>query len=258
MNIYRNLLIILGLSIALTFPYSAFAHKHIPFYITYIEGNEQLQLQCGGPWLRDTGLIEVSPGADHVKFYSAEVNFLSPYGKWSCSICVPGEGGATSCMGPILAKTDFHLKKNDDEVNLTMTKDSLHSDLEDSDTITATASLGDDNKRPRRDRDTFTFNFGPNPSDGAVRVTLEENPETGHIGVEATLILRSGNSNIELNSGMLPLEITAVLDTDKEYELVVQQHGIAEDLRFRGNYFLSVESEAGQIEEIRPTFDVEQ
>jgi len=258
MNIYRNLLIILGLSIALTFPYSAFAHKHIPFYITYTDGNEQLQLQCGGPWLRDSGLKEVSPGAGIVKFYSAEVNFLSPYGKWSCSICVPSNGGVTSCMGPILAKTDFHLKKDDDEVNLIMTKDSIKADLEDGDTITATASLGDDNKRPRRDRDTFTFHFGPNPGDGAVRVTLEENPETGHIGEEASLILRSENSNIEINSGMLPLEITAVLDTDKEYELVVQQHGIPADLRFRGNYFLSIESDAGQIEEVRPSFDVEQ
>ncbi len=258
MNIFRNLLIILGLSLALTFPYSAFAHKHIPFYITYTDGKEQLQLQCGGPWLRDSGLKEVSPGADHVKFYSAEVNFLPPYGKWSCSICVPSNGGATSCMGPIIAKTDFHLKKDDNEVNLTMTKDSIHSDLEDGNTITATASLGDDNKRPKRDRDTFTFNFGPNPGDSVVTVTLEENPETGHIGEEATLILRSGNSNIELKSGMLPLEITQLLPSEGNYELIVEQQGIPEDLRFRGNYFLTVESDSGLIEEIRPSFDVEQ
>ncbi len=91
-----------------------------------------------------------------------------------------------------------------------------------------------------------------------MKITLEENPETGHIGEEATLKLRDGNSNIEVKSGMLPLEITAELDTDKEYELVVDQHGIPENLRFRGNYFLSVEPDVGEIEEIRPSFDVEQ
>jgi hypothetical protein len=45
---------------------------------------------------------------------------------------------------------------------------------------------------------------------------------------------------------------------DGEYKLVVQQHGIPEDSRFRGNYFLTIESDTGLIEEIRPNFDVEQ
>lgn len=258
MNLYRYLFLVPVLCVTLIFPYSASAHKRIPFYITYHDGDELLQLQCGGPWLRDSGLIEVPPDTDHKKFYSADVNSLSPYGEWHCNICSPDEAGPTSCSGPIIAKTHFHLNKDDDEVNLTMTKDSISADLSESDTVSATASLGDDNKRPRRDRDTFTFHFGPNPGDGAVRVTLEENPEAGHIGEEATLILRRGNSDIELNSGILPLEITAELDTDKEYELVVEQHGIPEDLRFRGNYFLSIESDGGQIEEIRPSVDVEQ
>jgi hypothetical protein len=78
------------------------------------------------------------------------------------------------------------------------------------------------------------------------------------MGEEAVLILRNGNSDIELNAGMLPLEITAVLSADGEYKLVVEQHGIPEDLKFRGNYFLTVESDSGLIEEIKPSFDVEQ
>lgn len=248
MNIYRNLSITLVLFFALTFPFSAFAHKEIPFFVTYT-GNRPAFFRCTGPWLRSSGVEDITPVVD-MKFYTAEVNFLSPYGKWSCRILQD--------LTTVIAETNFNLKKDDDEVNITMTETTIHSDLEDGNTITATANLGDDNKRPRRDRDTFTFNFGPNPGDGAVRVTLEENPETGHIGEQATLILRSGNSNIELTSGMLPLEITTELDTDKEYELVVEQHGIPEDLRFRGRYFLTLESDAGQIEEIRPSFDVEQ
>ena len=161
-------------------------------------------------------------------------------------------------MGPIIAKTDFHLKKDDDEVNIRLTKDSIKADLEEGDAISAYVTLGDDNKRPRRDHDTFTFHFGPNPADGLVTVTLEEDLESGHDGKEATLILRSGNSNIDHQSGILPLEITAELPADGEYELVVQQQGIPEDLRLRRNYFLTVKSESGLIEEIKLSIDVEQ
>ena len=259
MNIYKNLFIALVLGIALIFPYSAFAQKQIQFFAT-LEPDDPRLLVCDGPWGR-TGNVTLA-NAVHVNFYAAEVNIFSPYGKWSCTMCIPNTSGFVSCEGPILAKTDFHLKKDDDEVNLTLivtdTEDRIDVDLEDGDTITATAALGDDNKRPRRDRDTFTFNFGPNPGDGAVKVALEENPESGHAGEEATLILRSGNSNIEVNSGKLPLEITQELPGEGEYKLIVEQHGIPEDLRFRGNYFLTVESESGLIDEIRPSFDVEQ
>jgi hypothetical protein len=40
--------------------------------------------------------------------------------------------------------------------------------------------------------------------------------------------------------------------------LVGQQQGIPEDLRFRGNYLLTVKSESGLIEEIKPSIDVKQ
>ncbi len=260
MNICRNLSITLVLLIAVTFPLSAFAHKEIQFFAS-LETPDIRLLICDGPWGR-TGSVELSD-AVNVHFYSAEVTTFSPYGKWSCTMCFPNmSGGLEPCASAILAKTDFHLKKEDDRVNITMivtdTEDRIEVDLEDGNTITTTANLGDDTKRPRRDRDTFTFNFGPNPGDGAVKITLEENPETGHTGEEATLTLRSGNSNIEVNSGKLPLEITASLVANSDYKLILEQHGIHEELRFRGRYFLTVESESGSIEEIKPTFDVEQ
>lgn len=261
MNASGYMFIVIAMSFIAAFPYKASAHKHIPFYVTYKkeDGDKVLQLQCGGPWLRTTGLVSVSPGADHAKFYSAEVDAFSPYGKWSCSICPPDEGGPTSCSGPIIARTHFHLKKDDDEVNLTMTKDSLTSDLsDDGDTITARATLGDDNTKPKRDRDTFTFNFGPNPGDRVVTVTLEDDPEAGHTGEEATLILRDGASTIETVTDVLPIEITTTLASDGEYRLIVQQHNIPEGGRFRGSYFLSVTSGLGDIEQITPSEDVEQ
>ena len=259
MNIYRNLSITLILLFALTFPFNAFANKEIPFFAS-LEPDDPRLLVCEGPWLR-AGSVELA-NAVNVHFYSAEVTTFSPYGKWTCTMCIPNNTGLDPCEGAILAKTDFHLEKEDTEVNITLvvsdTEERIEVDLEDGDTITATANLGDDDKRPRRDRDTFTFNFGPNPGDGAVKVTLEENPEAGHAGEEATLILRKGNTNIEVISGKLPLEITHSLNADGEYKLIVEQHGIPEDLRFRGRYFLTVEPESGSIEEIRPSIDVEQ
>lgn len=129
--------------------------------------------------------------------------------------------------------------------------------------MTTQATLGDDNARPRRDRDTFTFNFGPNPGDGLVTVTLEEDPEAGHTGEEATLSISKINSPGDLRplppiGGALPIEMTVTLPTDGEYRIVVEQNGIPDDVRFRGRYYLSVTSDSGDIEEIRPTEDVEQ
>lgn len=267
MNIYRDLFIALVLSIALIYPYSAFADKQIPFCACYDDngsgscdpnevisdsGNPDLIIGCEGPWLRESSGVFIKPGQTICPFYTVDVTVFSPYGQWTCTTFLTGVD-----KDPV-AQLIFTLTKDIQKVDLILTNDSIVAKITNEPVVTATAALGDDNKRTKRDRDTFTFNFGPNPGDGVVKVTLEENPESGHIGEEATLILRSGNSNIEVNSGKLPLEITNTLSGDEEYKLILEQHGIPEDLRFRGNYFLTVESDSGLIEEIKPSFDVEQ
>ncbi len=118
--------------------------------------------------------------------------------------------------------------------------------------------LGDDNKRPNRDRDSFTLNFGANPDDVAATITLEADNESGYIGEEATLIFRDGNSTIDSITSTLPIQISTMLASDGDYKLIVEQPGIPKDLRFKGNYFLTIEPELDVIEEIRPTNDVEQ
>lgn len=268
MNICKYLLVVLTISAALIFPYTAFADKQIPFCACYDDnnsgscdpnevisdsGNPDLLIGCTGPWLRESNNDLIKPGQSICPFYTVDVTIFSPYGKWTCNTFLPD-------VDPVgVAQLIFTLTKDIQKVDLILTNDSIVAKIsKDEPVVTAAAALGDDNKRPKRDRDTFTFNFGPNPSDGVVKVTLEENPESGHAGEEATLILQSGNSNIEVNSGKLPLEITQELSGDAEYKLIVEQHGIPEDLRFRGKYFLTVEKESGQIEEIRPSFDVEQ
>lgn len=84
---------------------------------------------------------------------------------------------------------------------------------------------------------TFTFNFGPNPDDRLVTVTLEEDPEAGHSGEQATPILRDRSSIIESKTDVLSIEINTTLPSDGEYELVVKQPDIPEDVRFRGELF---------------------
>ena len=268
MRIYRNLFIALVFGIALAFPYSAFAEKQIPFCACYDDnssgscdsneaiddsGDPDLILGCEGPWLRESSGVFIKPGESICPFYTVDVTTFSPYGQWTCTTFLTG------VLNDPVARLIFTLTKDIQKVDLILTSDSIVAKIATNDPIvTATGTLGDDNRRPRRDRDTFTFHFGPNPGDGVVSITLEENPESGHAGEEARLILRSGNSNLEVNTGMLPLEITRELTADSEYKLIVEQNGIPEELRFRGKYFLSVQSESGQIEEIRPTFDVEQ
>ena len=273
MNVTRYIFIALALSFIVGFPYKAFSDKHIPFYATYPkeDGAPELGIACSGPWFRHSkgtisgiaaGCEPIPAGGISVEFYSAEVTKFSPYGKWTCTVYsdwyLPfgGQlGGSYICTDEV-ADVVFHLNKDNDEVNLTMTKDSLTADLsQEVATITAAATLGDDNTKPKRDRDTWTIQGTEGDN---VVITLEEDPEAGHDGEQATLILRNGSRTIESKTDALPIEISATLPSDGEYELVVQQQNIPEDVRFRGNYYLSVKSDSGDIQEIKPSDDVEQ
>ena len=261
MNLSGYLITALAVCSVIAFPHKAFSHKHIPFNVTYPEtqGAPGLWINCHGNSRNTNDLI--SPGADNETFYSAEVDIFSPYGSWECAtyeFCRMDDFGGVECSDK-KAEVKFKLKKEDNEVVLTMTEDSLSVNLSDeSDTITAAATLGDDPTKPRRDRDTFTFNFGPNPGDRLVTVTLEPDPSSGHSGEQATLILSDGNSAIESGTNVLPVERSATLPSGGEYRLVVEQNGIPDDLRYRGRYYLSVISDSGDVQEIKPTEDVEQ
>jgi len=277
MTIFRYLFfIVIALTFVSALPYSSHS-KDIPFEYTYtnevngksVEGDGNLDLLCVGPWSRTSKLTKISPSLDNVdkEFYKAEVTIASPYGKWTCCTYLDESGAKIGCeVDPnlILAKEEFHLYKDDKKIRITQFLNALTIDKDSDDNlenvegeISAFAALGDDNKRPNRDRDSFTFNFGPNPGDVAVTITLDEDSESGHIGEEATLILRDGNSTIDSITDALPIQISTVLPSDGDYKLIVEQHGIPQDLRFRGNYFLTIEPEADLIEEIRPTNDVE-
>jgi hypothetical protein len=260
MNASKYISIVITLSFIVAFPYKASAHKHIPFYATN-NNSSQVQICCQGPWNRNSpDPIYLSSGAVDFPFYTVLVDIFSPYRRWCCSVGFDNCDRKTTndCTGANAIL--FNLTKGTDKVFLTVSDELSLTETPEGgpNTLTTHAILGDDNTKPKRDRDTFTFNFGPNPGDRLVTVTLEEDPEAGHRGEQATLILRNGNSTIESKTDALPIEITATLPSDGEYRLVVEQNGIPEDVRYRGDYFLSVKSDSGDIQEIKPSEDVEQ
>lgn len=275
MKISKYLFLALALCFIAAFPYKASSLEHIPFYATNNAGAE-VHLDCSGSWGRQscgflTSGCPISVGAVDYNFYSVDVNVFSPYGSWICQLitesiqpCLAGDPAKCTCD----TCKAFTLAKGDTAVYVTFTEDSitvsLNSDsnastaqahlAEESDTSTTQATLGDDNTKPRRDRDTWSIQGTEGET---VTVTLEEDPAAGHSGEQATLILRNGSSTIETSTDALPVEITTTLPSTGEYRLVVQQHDIPEEVRFRGRYFLSVQSDLGNVQDIKPSEDVE-
>ena len=260
MKVFRYLFIALAFSFIAAFPHKAHSHEHIPFYATNNAG-KKIILMCVGPWLRTpcgfNDECSINAGAVDDNFYSAEVTTASPYGSWRCTLkepeC-PSHPGTPACEACCV---DFTLTKGDDSVSLTIENETtITANLSsESDTSTTQAALGDDNTKPKRDTDTWSIQGTEGEN---VVITLEADPEAGHDGAEATLILQNRNSTVESRTDALPIEITTTLPSDGEYELVVRQNGIPEDVRFRGRYFLSVKSSAGKVQDIKPSEDVEQ
>jgi len=261
MRTFRYLLIALTWSILAGFPHMSYSLEHIPFYATNV-GSEDVTICCIGPWFRqicgDEGQCTIPANAVDDNFYSADVDIFSPYGSWFC--CLVSNTPFSNCSGGprsgCIGTGSFTLSKGDSSVNITISTDGMRVDTDNSsDTSTAHAALGDDNTRPRRDRDTWSIQGTEGEN---VTVTLEADEASGHTGEQATLILRNGGSTIETGTDALPIEITTTLPSDGEYQLVVEQNGLPEDVRFRGRYFLSVQSDSGNVQDIKPSEDVEQ
>lgn len=218
------ILIVTALSFIAAFPYKANAGE-ILFAASYpyeptTDDSPGFIIKCRGPWTRFAGPSEIPIGALGLIFYAAKETIFSPYGEWrcwTCSLLEPRCGVVPSqpTRPPAIARTTFNLRKGLGPVRLTITTDSLVCTSPacgpaSGQTLTVKAALGDDNNRLNRERDTWSFQ---GTGGDTVLVTIEEDPESGHSGEEATLILRdeasNGSSTIEINTAGLPIEITA-------------------------------------------------
>ena len=250
MKISKYLYIVLALSFILGFQYKVYALEHIPFFATN-ESSEDVTICCVGPWFRqicgDEGQCTIPANAVNDNFYSADIDIFSPYGSWFCCLVTDtplsncGEGPRSGCNGT----GSFSISKGDTSVNFTISTDRMSVDLDDdSDTSTVQAVLGDDNtRRKRKDRDTWSFQGAEGET---VTIMLQVDYDAGHNAGQATLMLMNEGSTMESSTDTLPIEITKTLPLDGEYKLVVQQNKIPTEVRFKGKYFLSVQSSFGE------------
>jgi len=245
------------------FPIKSAYPEEIPFRVK-TDLNDLLFISCKGPFGRNSGCVHINtPQPDFELFYSAEINFFSPYGEWRCDVYA-----LPICIGVAGRKT-FQIHRHpvpEKQVDLTIVKcdtcfdDSYAIVVQTDQTccgISTSAFLGDRPKEFKPDIDTFKFEA----TDGdEIMLILEEDGAVGHIGEEATFRFRGpiGSASVdELRTGKLPLEITATIPKSGDYEIVISQKGISDDLRYRGGYIVTLDSSLGDVEEIVPSQDVE-
>jgi hypothetical protein len=232
------------------------ASGDIPFVLFNPDHQEDLCIGCSGPWMRESPFIKIP--VNDCKFYAAAINIFSPFGKWSCETFVTDSDGACDSGNPAKS-VNFCLEDfpGGPFVNLTVHPDgSITVNASSPPCSTAVSSfLGDNFKQEKSKRDVDEFNI--NGKEGnEVTLTLESDPQAGNNGGQAILML-TGNSLNDAVSGALPLEITTTLPATGDYSIVVAQPKGPNALRYRGPYWLRIESASGNIDLINPTASVE-
>lgn len=243
-----------------------FAHAdQITFNANTTEVNlKSIGIICKGPFFRTSGCVPIlPPGPGRFNsFYHAEINIFPPWGPWRCTvhpdpICFASSTGSVNfCVG----QSDFDKKgsvditiKEGNEQHFRVT--SNYSDKCDS--ASTNAFLGDRPQQFKPDKDTFSFSATEGDE---ITLTLGEDGSVGHIGEQANFRLRGpvGSASLdEFGTGELPLEITATIPESGEYEIVIDQKNIPDDLRFRGGYKITLDTSLGDVDEIVPSQDVE-
>jgi hypothetical protein len=232
------------------------ASGDIPFVLFNPDDQEDLCIGCSGPWLRQSPFIKIP--VNDCKFYAAAINIFSPFGEWSCETFVTDSDGACDSGNPAQS-VNFCLEDfpGGPFVNLTAHPDgSITVNASSPPCSTGVSSfLGDNFKQEKSKRDVDEFNINGKEGD-EVTLTLESDPRDGNNGGEATLMV-TGNSLNDAVSGALPLELTSTLPAAGDYLIAVAQPKGPIDLRYRGAYWLRIESTSGNIDLIEPTVSVE-
>ena len=230
------------------------AKGDIPYLVTN-QAQDRACLECGGPWLRDSGDVWIDSGEQNCEFYAADKTAFSPFGQWDCLLW----SSCDASQPVVIARTFFCLPPAppdaEGSVQVLISEDNQVSTNQPAPPCSGSVSsfLGDNPKQEKSKPDTDEFTF-----DGAggdeVTLRLETYPQEGNNGGEASLGI-SGSSLNESTSGTPPLELNATLSGDGNYSVTVEQPRNSAE-RFRGSYNLDVESSTG-VDLIEPTNNVE-
>ena len=260
----RTLLILISsLSLLSVLPLKTNYAEEIPFRVK-TDLTALLFISCKGPFGRNSGCIHVdTQKPDFELFYSAEINFFSPYGEWSCAVYA-----LPICFGVAGGKI-FQIHRHpvpDSRVDLTIVECdgcfnvSYRILVETEHTccgISTSAFLGDRPEQKKPDKDTFSFEATEHDE---ILLSLVEDGAVGHIGEEANFKFRGpiGSATInEISSGTLPLDIEIEIPETGVYEIEVDQKGIPIDISYRGGYIIELTSSLNDVDEIVPSRDVE-
>jgi hypothetical protein len=266
MNKVKILLVsVLGLSLLVLFviPVKTAYTDEIPFRVK-TDLTDLLFISCKGPFGRNSGCVHVEAESDFTLFYAAEINFFDPYaGEWRCDVYK-----LPICFGVAGRKT-FRISRHPvpvTQVDLTIVEcdgcfdDKYAIELSFAQTcceLSTSAFLGDRPRQFKPDKDTFKFQ---GTEGDEITLSLEEDGSVGHIGEQANFKLRGPIGSASLNefrTGELSLEIAATIPESGEYEIVVDQKNIPDDLRYRGGYVITLDQSLDDVKEIVPSQDVE-
>jgi hypothetical protein len=221
----------------------------IPFKV-FFRGGVVSCVQCEGPWFRSTVAFVVSNvrvPSDGCIFYRAKNTAFSPYGKWNCYLYF-------DCSGRPRSNVQFILEGN--SVELIVDRLGLSVNQPRNGAVKAMSSLGDNGNAFQAEGaspDIDMFQFAGTAEDG-VTVRLEADRAAGNNNGRATLRVQGASLHTE-RTGMLPLEVSAVLKATTTYDITIEQ--IAGEQSYRGGYILSVASSRGLIDTLTPTNSVE-
>ena len=256
------------------FPLRNVRGDNVQFIFEQPKADEFWCLILVGPFGRTSGHHRFNGSVSQNYFYTAGDGIGSQYGKWTLFFRFETSKDDADLRCTLAAaaqileigydhKDEFELSSTTTAVvidnsgpNLNIVQFGTATATRVGGTVTQHGTLGDDARATRPDRDIFSFDATEGDE---ITLRLVENPSTGHLGSQATLILRNAESGSPLNeeiTGDVPIEMNLTLPATGTYEIIVEQHDIPPEEWFRGDYFLKLES-SGDTEEIFPGEHVE-
>jgi hypothetical protein len=216
--------------------------------------SQEVEIRCNGPWVRISPCAHLQASGAAQKFYTADDNFLDPYGIWHCQVhkkvrrefcSVAQLGFVEFCV--LTPKVDLKWDGSSLTVNqlprcrLAMAGSALGQN-------------GEDDASPAQDLDTYSFEGKPGEK---VEVRLGRDGSLGSAGEVATLLVRTASgAPLAQRTGAVPLSLDMTLPGTVEVA-VSRQPGNGDPLR--GYYQLEIIPKSGDIgdRKLRPTENVE-